>query len=70
MTSLDSISGSLIQTFFREFATHLDQTTMKHGNENTLCMNIKKKREDAKHVLPFLANLEIISSCKLLLDYE
>ena len=43
---------------------------MKHGNENTLCMNIKKKREDAKHVLPFLANLEIISSCKLLLDYE
>ena len=29
-----------------------------------------KKREDAKHVLPFLVNLEIISSCKLLLDYK
>ena len=43
---------------------------MKHGNENTLRMNIKKKREDAKHVLSFLANLEIIFSCKLLLDYE
>ena len=68
MTSLDSISGSLIQTFFREFATHLDQTTMKHGNENTLCINIKKKPEDAKHVLPFLVYLEIVSSFKLLLD--
>ena len=33
VTSLDSISASLIQTVSREFATHLDQTTMKHGNE-------------------------------------
>ena len=32
--------------------------------------HIKKKREDAKLFLPFLVYLEIISSCKRLLDYK
>ena len=68
MTSLDSISGSLIQTFFSGVCDSPGSNYNETREWKYFMHKYLKKPEDAKHVLPFLVYLEIVSSFKLLLD--